>query len=283
MYSNKKQINIFYGLLLLLSTPSVMYAQAWVKSKHEGFFKLDLTTIYARNIYDTKGDVVPFRTLGNYTTAFYGEYGIHKKLTLFAYIPFWVRNTINRTVGRQTGNTIEDGIETNNFGDMDLGFRYPLYNKNISVSLNVFFGLPTGNARQVDGLFTGDGEFNQMAKIAVGKGGRKWWVQGALGFNNRTKNFSDEIRYDAEFGYKLLNNKLLAILKINGIESLQNGNANASATGLFSNNVEFLGIGPEFLYFTASKWGVSLRLAGALKGQNVLAAPSISIGAFHQF
>lgn len=283
MFFKNNLLSLFFAILLLLSTPSVMRAQAWAKSLNEGFFKLDLTTIYARKIYDTKGDIVSFRTLGNYTTAFYGEYGIHKKVTLFAYVPFLVRNTINRTVGRQTNAVIEEGIETNNFGDVDLGFRYPIYNKNISISLNVILGLPTGNARQIDGLFTGDGEFNQMAKIAVGKGSAKWWVQGALGFNNRTKGFSDEIRYDAEFGYKFFNNRLLAMLKINGIESLNNGNISASATGLFSNNVAFLGFGPEFLYFTAAKWGLSLRLAGALKGQNVLAAPSISAGVFHQF
>jgi protein XagA len=272
--------------MVLLNAPSLSTAQAWTKSKGSGFYKLDFSSIRATDVYDTKGDVVPFRTLGNYITSLYGEYGVSEKVTLIGYVPFWVRNTINATKGIQTGTIIEPAIENDNVGDVDLGFRYRLYNKNgISVSANVFLGLPTGNAKQKDGLFTGDGEFNQMVKIAVGTGKTRWWTQGALGFNNRTKGFSDEVRYDFEFGYKFLNDRFLAILKINGIESLNNGTAKAAATGLFSNNVEFLGLGPEFLYYVNKKknLGASFRIAGALKGQNVLAAPSIAVGVFAEF
>ncbi|NJN34426.1 MAG: hypothetical protein HC817_09425 [Saprospiraceae bacterium] len=75
------------------------------------------------------------------------------------------------------------------------------------------------------------------------------------------------------------------MLKINGIESLNNGSAAATDSGLFSNNVEFLGVSPELLYFVNAKktFGVSARLGAALKGQNVLAAPSLSVGVFANF
>lgn len=266
--------------------PLVSQAQAWTKSKGRGFYKLDLTAIRAQDVFDTKGDVVPFRTLGNYITSFYGEYGISHKLTAIAYVPFFVRNVVNETVGQQTGLVIEPAIVNNNFGDVDLGLRYHLFTKaGISVSANLLLGLPTGDAKRTDGLLTGDGEFNQMLKLAAGTGKSKWWTQAAIGFNNRSKNFSDEFRYDWEFGYKFFNDRLLAILKINGIESLNNGSALAETTGLFSNNVEFMGIGPEFLYYANKKKsiGISLRVAGALKGQNVLAAPSLSGGVFFEF
>lgn len=276
----------FFLSLVFLATPSVSTAQAWAKSKGSGFYKLDYSVIQATDVYDKTGEVVPFRTLGNHTTSFYGEYGITNKLTVMAYVPFFVRNTVNATKGAQTGNIIEPAIANNNFGDVDVAFRYGLYNKNgISVSANLFLGLPTGDARQSDGLFTGDGEFNQMLKIAVGTGKSRWWTQGAAGFNNRTKGFSSEFRYDFEFGYKFFNDRLLAIFKINGIESLNNGTAKEASTGLFSNNVEFMGIGPELLYYINKKknMGVSFRFAGALKGQNVLAAPSTAFGAFAEF
>jgi protein XagA len=277
--------SIFYYFLLLSITPSVLTAQAWTKNKGEGFYKLDFTMIKATDVFDTKGDVVPFRTLGNYTTSFYGEYGITNKITAIAYVPFFVRNVVNETKGAQTGNIIEKGIENNGFGDMDLGLRFALPIKNIAVSANLLLGLPTGDAKQADALFTGDGEFNQMLKIAIGTGKKRWWTQGALGFNNRTKGFSDEFRYDFEFGYKFFNDRLLAILKLNGIESFNNGTVKEANTGLFSNNVEYAGFGPEFLYYANVKKtiGVSARLAGAFKGQNVLAAPSLSFGVFAQF
>jgi hypothetical protein len=236
-------------------------------------------------VFDTKGDILPFRTLGNYTTSFYGEYGVTDKFTVFGYVPFFVRNVVNETRGRQTGNTIEPGISNNNFGDTDLGFRYALPVKNVAIAANLILGIPTGDAKQEDALFTGDGEFNQLLKIGVGVGGKRMWVQSALGFNNRTKGFSDEFRYDFEVGAKLFNNRLLAILKINGIESLNNGTIEAATTGLFSNNVEFLSVGPEMLYYANSKKtiGISARIAGALKGQNILAAPSYSMGIFADF
>jgi protein XagA len=273
-------------ILAFLATPSVSTAQAWAKSKGAGFYKLDYSVIRATDVYDKTGEVVPFRTLTNHAASFYGEYGITDKLTVMAYVPFFVRNTVNATKGAQTGNIIEPAIANNNFGDVDLAFRYGLYNKNgIAVSANLFLGLPTGDAKQSDGLFTGDGEFNQMLKIAVGTGKSKWWTQAAVGYNNRTKGFSSEFRYDFEFGYKFFNDRLLAMFKINGIESLNNGTAKEASTGLFSNNVEFMGIGPELLYYINKKknMGVSFRFAGAAKGQNVLAAPSTAFGVFAEF
>ena len=278
----------FFKVIVLFSiivTPSVLTAQAWTKSKGQGFYKLDFSSINATNVFDAAGKVVPFRTLGNYSTSFYGEYGLTNKITAIAYVPFYVRNVVNETKGNQTGTIIEPSIVNSNFGDVDLGFRFALPIKNVAVAASLILGIPTGDAKQVDGLFTGDGEFNQLLKIGVGSGGKRWWTQGAVGYNNRTKGFSDEFRYDFEFGYKFFNDRLLTIFKINGVESLNNGSAQAAVTGLFSNNVEYLGIGPEVLYYVNSKKtiGISARIAGAIKGQNVLAAPSKSVGIFAEF
>jgi hypothetical protein len=79
-----------------------------------------------------------------------------------------------------------------------------------------------------------------------------------------------------------LNDKLLTILKLSGIESFNNGTEGATSTGLFSNNVEYLSPGLEFLYFVKPKIGFTFRAAGAVKGQNVLASPSFSFGIFAQ-
>lgn len=260
-------------------------AQAWPRNKGQGFYKLDFASIRANNVYDTKGKIAPFRMLGNYTASFYGEYGITGKLTVVTNIPFFVRNVVDETKGRQTGNIIEPGIINNSFGDVDLGFRIALPVKAFAMSANVTFGLPTGDAQQTDGLFTGDGEFNQLLKISAGTSKKRWWTQGSFGFNHRTRGFSDEFRYDFEFGYKFFKDHLLTIFKINGIESWRNDNVEATSLGLFSNNVEFTGIGPEVLYYTNAKKtiGLSARLTGALKGQNVLAAPSMAVGVFAEF
>lgn len=268
-------IILFFSILRLS-------AQAWTKPKGDGFYKVDYTLIQANQVFDPGGKIVSFRTLGNHTISFYGERGITDKFTLQAYLPLFVRNVLNETRGAQSGVLLEPGIVNNNIGDIDIAIRYALPIGNLPVSLTILMGLPTGNSTQTSGLFTGDGEFNQMLKLSSGIGSAKWWTQFGLGLNNRTKGFSDEIRYDAEFGYKIFANKLLTIFKLSGIESLNNGTEVASSTGLFSNNVEFLSPGLEFLYFLKPKLGISFRAAGAVKGQNILASPSFSFGVFTQ-
>jgi protein XagA len=267
------RISLILGLSFLC--PSLTNAQAWTKSKGNGFYKLDFSTIQATDVFNTKGDVVPFRPLNSNITSFYGEYGLTNKLTVIGYVPFYVRNVL-KAQGSQSA------VNYNNFGDVDLGFRYALPFKKVAVAANLLLGIPTGDGNQKEALLTGDGEFNQLLKIAVGSGGKRWWTQGALGFNNRTKGFSDEFRYDFEFGYKFLNDRLLAIFKINGVESFNNGTVKAASTGLFSNNVEYLGVGPEVLYYANKKKtvGISGRVGFAAKGQNILAAPSMSVGIF---
>lgn len=272
----KPSLILIFSLFILKNVSS----QAWTKPKGEGFYKFDYTLIQTNKVYDPGGKIVPFRNLGNHTLSLYGERGITDKFTIQAYIPFFVRNVLNETKGAQTGVLLEPGIEENNIGDIDIAFRYALPFGSLPISATLLFGLPSGNNTQNSGLFTGDGEFNQMLKISTGVGAAKWWTQFGLGYNNRTKGFSDEVRYDGEFGYKMLNDKLLTIFKLSGIESLNNGTEGPSSTGLFSNNVEFLSPGLELLYFIKPKIGLSFRAAGAVKGQNVLAAPSFSFGIF---
>jgi protein XagA len=270
---------------LFLGNPSVSNAQAWTKAQGSGFYKLDFSRIGAMDVYNTKSEVIPFRSITNSITSFYGEYGVSNKFTLIGYIPFLINNQLGE-LKSTAGVILSPSTAETNFGDIDLGFRYQLYNKNgISLSANLLLGLPTGNSTQKDGLLTGDGEFNQILKLAIGTGKTRWWTQADVGFNNRTKGFSDEFRYDFEFGYKFFNDRLLTILKLNGIESLDNGTAKENIVGVFSNNVEFAGVGPEVLYYVNDKKniGVSLRIAGSLKGRNILAAPSFAVGVFAQF
>ena len=271
---------LFFLFSAIVFTPSVK-AQAWTKSKGTGFYKLDFSSIQATDVFDTKGIVIPSRSIGTKVTSFYGEHGLTDKITAIAYVPFLVSNSL----GAQAGTPALKSVKNNKFGDVDLALRFALPVKSIAVSATVLLGLPTGDSKQENALYTGDGEFNQMVKIAAGMGGKRWWGQSAIGFNNRNKGFSDEFRYDLEFGYKFFNDRFLTIFKINGVESFNNGTVKAAPTGLYSNNVEYGGIGPEFLYYANAKKtvGVSVRIAGAFKGQNILAAPSFSGGVFAEF
>lgn len=268
--------------LLLLLLPLFLTAGAWPQPKFGGYFKLDHTFILARDFYNPKGDIEPLRTLGNYSTSLYGEFGFTRRLTGIAYVPFWVRNTLNETVGNQSGNVIEPGRTNDAFGDIDLGIKYGiLVNTPVVLSATLTLGLPTGDPDNEDGLLTGDGEFNQLLRLEAGAGLGKAWVSGGMGFNNRTNGFSDEFRFNFEIGYKLLNERLLLIAKLDGVESFGNGNA-MEGNALFSNNLEYISPQVEAAWKLNDKWGLAYRIGGAVSGQNVLAAPSHSFGVFFE-
>jgi hypothetical protein len=150
------------------------------------------------------------------------------------------------------------------------------------VSASLTLGLPSGDFKNPDLLYTGDGEFNQLLKAEWGYGARRWYATGYLGLNNRTKGFSEEFRYHAEAGYWLVKNKLLAMAKLAGVKSFDNGDPSAAGNGLFSNNVEY--ISPQFglAFEPARHWGVSALVAGAFSGRNALAAPSVSVGIYYK-
>jgi protein XagA len=269
---NHMRKNIYIFIYLFLGSIININGQAWTKAKGENFLKLDYSNISSKKYFDKDGTVVDISPLTYSTLSFYGELGLTDKITVVGYLPYVSNNFTDK-------NQKNSGI-----GDIDLAFRFALPINKVAVAVNVLLGLPTGNGTAPFDLHTGDGEFNQMIKIGAGSGGTKWWAQTAFGYNNRTKDFSDELRYDFEVGYKFFNERLLTMLKLNGVESLKNGTTKESATGLFSNNVAYSGIGPEFLYFLNSKktFGVSLRLAGAFSGKYILAAPSTSFGIIGQ-
>jgi len=272
-------------LVLFFGIQTQLLAGGWPQPKGGGFFKLDFTFIRGEDFYGMDGNIFQINgagtTLGNYVTAFYGEYGVTDRLTVISYVPFFVRNTVNEGVGALTGEVLQPGLENNAIGDIDLGVRYGLFAKNgWSVTTAVFLGLPTGDATNENLLFTGDGEFNQQIRLEAGYGKTNWYATGYVGFNNRTEGFSEEFRYELEFGYKFFENKLIAGAKLSGIESFNNGDPGGSGNGLFSNNVEFVSPQAFVAYEFDQKFGLSAQIAGATRGRNVLASPAISFGAY---
>ncbi|MBV6442901.1 MAG: hypothetical protein EPGJADBJ_04627 [Saprospiraceae bacterium] len=283
----KNTIILLFTFLTAAFSAYPSLANGWPRPKGTGFYKLDFSFIRARSYYGPDGNIYDINgsgtLLGNYTTAFYGEYGITNKLTAIAYIPFLVRNTVNEGVGAITGEVLQPGLENTAFGDADLGFRYGLLKKGAWVLSGSFWlGIPSGDYKNKDLLYTGDGEWNQQLRLEWGYGAARWYATGYTGVNNRTKGFSEEFRYHAEAGYWLVKNTLLASVKLAGVESFRNGDPSGTSNGLFANNVEY--VSPQFglAYERNGKWGLSALVAGAFAGSNALASPSVSVGVYRK-
>jgi hypothetical protein len=261
-----------YLVLLSLQLISIsVFGQAWTKAKGKSFTKIDYSTIQSVKQFNDAGIIVDADKLSNNSINFYTEYGLTNRLTIVAHLPY-VSNAL-------------DNVSNSGIGDTDIALRYALKTSGLALSTTFQAGLPIGKNTDVNGLFTGDGEFNQMIKLNAGTGSNKWWTQLGVGFNNRTKGYSDEIRFDAELGYKLFSEKLLTILKIGSITSRNNGSINSlSKRGLYANNVEYFAPALELLYYFNQNYGLSVRAAGAGKGaRNVQASPQFSIGFFADF
>jgi len=280
----KKCIVYFCLLFLFLSSANQVGAGAWTQKRGKGFYKLSFRLIRADQFYEPTGNKIDIPTLSDYTTTFYGEYGLTARLTLVANVPMFKRVTLNKQVGSNSGFVFFEGDSKSGVADSEVGVRLGLLPGGSSVlSAEILFGLPIGDDSQTNGLLTGDGEFNQLIKAQFGHSfyPKPLYFSGEFGFNNRTKGYSDEWHYAAEIGYTF-SNKFLVSFKLRGVESRKNGNDTVvgGMGGLFANNQSYLSYGPEVSYIINETFGISAGIESATRAENVLSAPAFSFGVF---
>jgi hypothetical protein len=245
---------------------------------------LSQSYLLSSKIFDGNGNVTDLSpSYGYFATSLYAEYGFTDRLTGIIYMPFFAKATKNELQYNQPGVPSEPGAALNSFGDTDIAIKYGLLiNKPIVVSATILFGLPLGDngATNANVLQTGDGEFNQMLRVDASHSfyPKKFYVSAYGAFNNRTKGFSDEVRFGAEIGWTL--KKFISILKISTVHSLFNGDVGVVQNGVFSNNIEFISPALELNYQLTDKVGISASLATALAARNILASPNFGIGVY---
>ncbi|MFY0598649.1 MAG: hypothetical protein JXR03_03185 [Cyclobacteriaceae bacterium] len=272
--------------VFLINASSLLAGGGWTKEKGKGFLKLSQYFILADSYFNPEGNIIDINpNLGVYRTAAYMEYGISNRITGIAYLPFLSRSVLNAQ--RQRNGQLVEGDAITTIGDTDIGFKYGIIqNKSIVLSSTITFGLPLGNAKggRTGTLQTGDGEFNQMLSVDASKSFYPLpiYATATLGFNNRTKGFSDEVRFGFEAGYTI--KKFTIIARFAGIESLRNGDSTPNAQqGVFGNNIEFMSLSPELIYKITDKFGVSASIGTAFSGRQVLANPSYEGGLFFEW
>lgn len=273
--------SIFFLLLLM---PLLLTAGGpWPAGKGKGFLKIGQRALVGNRFFNPEGQVIPITTTGIYVTSVYGEYGFTDRLTAKAYLPVLFRATLNEVQYEQSGR-IEPGDQFTGLSDADLGISYALtVNKPLALGVTLRLGLPIGNpSGGATGLLqSGDGEFNQLLTFDAGYSfwPKKFFVNGSVGFNNRTRGFSDEFHLSVDAGANL-GEKTIAILKTYTVRSFFNGDAPQANTGIFSNNIQYVSFGPELNHFVGKKAGISLGVFFATAATNVLATPSVDAGFF---
>jgi hypothetical protein len=272
-------------ILIYFTVASIAIAGGgWPQPKNKGYFKLSQSYILSSRIFDGNGNVIDLTpSYGYFATSFYGEYGFTDRLTGIIYMPFFARATKTELQYNQPGVPTEPGAALNSFGDTDIAIKYGLLvNKPIVVSATILFGLPFGDngATNANALQTGDGEFNQILRVDASHSfyPKKFYVSAYAAFNNRTKGFSDEVRFGAEIGWTL--KKFIPILKVSTVHSLFNGDVGVVQNGVFSNNIEYISPALELNYQLKEKVGISAYMATALAARNILASPNFGLGVY---
>lgn len=275
-------------LIAIITCSNSLFAQ-WSKGKGNGYYKLSAWYLKSDQHFGENNGIDPNTTRTQFNTNIYAEYGISDKFDLIAYVPFFSRAAQNNKVSGTTGDIITKGESINDFGDVDLGINYAYYKKGKwAASTKLLLGLPTGNKKGgSDGSFqTGDGEFNQYLSTSLGYStsfnNLPFYAKSHIGYNNRSKGFSDEFRGGLEAGINLFNNKFWFITRLNIVKSFKNGTLSAVNTNgsIFANNVEYNSFGFEGAYYITKKLGVSASFDSAFSGKVIAANPSFSGGIF---
>ncbi|WP_436517585.1 hypothetical protein [Ekhidna sp. To15] len=270
---------LFLSLTITLFISSLALAGGgWTKQKGTGYYKVSHWWVNAAKQYTFNGNTAASIKEGIFNTSIFAEYGVTDRFTAIVNLPYSKSANANESVA---------GI-----GDTDLALKYRISKAGSKFVLagTLLLGLPLGEeAGGSDGsLQTGDGEFNQMMRLDLSKsfqvGSVNAYANIYTAYNNRTENFSDEMRIGAEVGGGFLNNKIWAILRLDVVESFGNGaesTALSDGATIFSNNTEYVAYTTEIAGYITDKIGVSAATASVLSASNIFAAPSYSLGVFY--
>jgi hypothetical protein len=291
MENSKQMIRALLGFLFILFSCTLIAGGGWPQKKGKGYYKLYEWWIVANQHYTDVGLIDPNVTTGIFNTTFYGEYGLTDRLTLIANAPLFSRSIVNNQVSVTTGETIMPGDAINGMGDVDIAVKYGLTNPGSRVALSgtLLFGLPLGIAEGGinQNLQTGDGEFNQLIQVDAGTSvfyseSVSVYANLYTGYNNRTNQFSDEIRYGGEIGVGLFKERFWLTGRWNGLTSIKNGTlaSNINSTSIFANNSEFQSLSVGASIYVNDQLGFAADYATAVSGRIILARPSYSFGVF---
>ena len=281
----KHQNRFFLLAIATCFSLSMSAGGGWVKSKGQGYYKLNQTWVESMG-YFTGGDGYSPRLNSQlFTTSFYMEHGLGKNFSMEVYLPLYVRHTVEGMIVEDGENLIVDDA-AGGIGDANFGLRTSLYSSDfLNISGSLTLGLPLGSATlgERNNLFTGDDEFNQLLRtdFSIPWGGKKvgGYSTVYVGFNNRSRNFTNELWYGAEAGISALDSKLWLIGRINAIEAGDTG-SEMEFTNNFTQSMSFTNYMVEAAFYMDPRTGLSVSYTGSLSGNVLLVAPVYSVGLF---
>lgn len=281
---------IFLAFIITFISTTAFAGGPWPQKKGKAYIKLSEWWTVFDTHFTTRGFEDPNTTTGIFNTSVFVEYGFSDRLTGIVNAPVLSRTFMNNIVSGTTGEINVAGEAINTIGDIDLGLKYSLNGREAKVpmALTLTLGIPTGETAggTQENLATGDGEFNQMIRYDIGTGFKlgdvSAYSSGYAAFNNRTNDFSEELRYGLELGLGFAKEKIWLVGKFDVSDSFKNGSFNEAITNtsIFADQSEFVNLGAEINVYVTKKLGISASYTEILTGEIIAASPSYSVGVF---
>lgn len=278
-------MNKQFFFLSLILIPLFSKAQSpWTQNKGRWYTQLSYSTIGA---YGTLfGDNNTERLITDNTFQFYGEYGLSERTTVLFQLPF-KRIETGDLIAFQLGNpakTIE--AKERGLGNVSIGVKHNLIHSTWLLTGQLQLEANTGSFFEQSGIRTGFDAWTIRPLLSTGRGFKNAFVQGFVGADIRTNNYSSNIRLGGEIGYQLFQ-KLWIIAFVDVSDSLENGDIQLPETnrltGLFVNDIEFAAYGLKGILELSKSFGITTGFATAFSGNNVPKKAAISFGLYHKF
>lgn len=272
---------------LVLFSFSLAAQSPWPRSKAGFFVQASWNFIPEYNtLFGKQGkDITLERNVSEHSVQCYGEYGLTRKTTLSASLP-WVFN--QRGDSNPNGPYFferEDSGSIAGLGNVTLALRHQFISGKIALAGTLKVGLPAATAYRYPGLRTGYNALTVTPMISAGMGlGQLYWYSYA-GYGYRSNHYSHFLNFGGELGMQIGKVWLSGFSET--IYPLGNGSRTLPTpdvlTGLYVNDQGWVSVGIKVLWEINRFWGIHFSGAGAAWAQNVPKSPGIGLGAYFKW
>ncbi|MCB9090301.1 MAG: hypothetical protein H6628_18545 [Calditrichae bacterium] len=259
-----KLLLIFCLSTMIIGTP--LYAGAWAQQK--GHYYTKLTYIYsdANRIFGNNSPAL-FEDNALY---FYGEYGLTNRATLVLSTPFF-KHSVNEA------NFLRGETSGYFSGDLELQAKYQFLARPVVASLLGGAKIPLGyEIADIPPLGNGETDFDAKLLLGLSLYPVPAYLTGDVGYRFRGGDFVDEIQYNFEAGYTVLNDFLLRFL-INGITSTRSATGESNLFG-FPLSQEKTRLGGGVILLLSPHIDLDVTYLSTTAGENIPKTTEVFVG-----
>lgn len=277
IYFRKILLAIVIAILAQVLVTAPLYAGSWPMERRATYLSIGYRGFSGQQYYGQQGEILGLQRLEEQTLSFYSEYGYSKYVSGIVQMP-----AFRKLYAQVAPNTPLMSVQSP--GDVDLGLRLTLWpGEHDAVSITGLFGIPLGETTQVDGLWAGDNEYNQMVNVRYGHTFESIasHVHVESGYNFRSGGYSDELHFAAEVGVRPFDP---VEIKFHLLSVSSQGNGDPSfiggSFGFSSNNQRFIMYGPELAVWLTGGMGLNVGLYKVAEARNMPSSTVFTSGVF---